>query len=108
MSETFLDLAIERVFADNGGILGFLKFCLSQWKVFKSESVKSFELLAKVIELHPTKVKKYATNAILVSSISILPIFLKSKCWTFQKNIFIYFVDLPELHTFDAGFSQRK
>lgn len=69
LSGSFLDLAIDKVFADNGGILGFLKCCSNQSKLFKNENIKSFELLAKVIELYKTKVKDYATNAIVVSSI---------------------------------------
>lgn len=63
----FLDLAIERVFKEDGGVLGFLKLTINQCKVFKNENVKSFDLLCKIIELHPEKVAQYATNTIIVS-----------------------------------------
>lgn len=65
------DLAIERVFKEDGSVLGFLKLTLSQSKVFKTENVSSFDLLCKIIELYPKKVVQHATNTIMVSVISI-------------------------------------
>lgn len=63
------DLAISKVFSEDGGVLGFVKLCLQQSKVFKSETVKSFDLFVKIIELYPTKIPKYATNVVIVRNI---------------------------------------
>lgn len=61
------DLAVEKVFSDNGGVLGFVKLCLKQSKTFKDEIIKSFELFVKVIELYPRKVDRHASNVVIVS-----------------------------------------
>lgn len=73
------DLAIERVFEEDGSVLGFLKLTLSQSKVFKTENVSSFDLLCKIIELYPKKVAQYATNTIIVSVVSIKSVVLLYK-----------------------------
>lgn len=70
--EHFLDLAIERVFKEDGGVLGFLKLAMNQCKIFKTENAKSFDLLCKIIELYPKKVVQYATNTVIVSILLVV------------------------------------
>lgn len=55
-----IELAVERMFAtETPSVLGFVKLVLLQCKAFKDEITQAFELMLKVIELHPAIVKKY-------------------------------------------------
>ncbi|XP_055310881.1 DNA-dependent protein kinase catalytic subunit-like [Sitodiplosis mosellana] len=65
ISENEIDLAVAKVLSDDGGVLGFVKLCLKQSKTFKDETIKSFELFVKVIELYPKKVAAYATDVVI-------------------------------------------
>lgn len=53
--------------SDDGGVLGFVKLCQNQYKTFRNEIVKSFELFVKIIELYPQKLTTYALNLVVVS-----------------------------------------
>lgn len=63
---SFSDLAVAKVFSEDGGVLGFVKLCLPQCKIFKDEIVKAFELFVKVIESYPNKVISMATVVVNV------------------------------------------
>lgn len=63
------DLAVDKVFSENGGVLGFVKLCLKQLKTFKSETVKAFELFTKITELYPSRVSSHATDVVIVRRI---------------------------------------
>lgn len=60
------DLAIDKVFSGDGGVLGFLKLSLSLSGTFVRENNKAFDLFIKITELHKEKVAKYATSVVEV------------------------------------------
>lgn len=47
-------------------VLGYVKLVLLQCKAFKDEITQAFELMLKVIKLHPAIVKKYVESIIEV------------------------------------------
>lgn len=89
------DLAVAKVFSENGGVLGFVKLCLKQIKTFKDEAIKSFELFSKIIKLYPNKVESLATNVVVVSRSSLIMhyffgIFNFELTLIFEFNRFVY------------------
>lgn len=62
-----IELAVERVFeTETTSVIEFLRLILPHCKVFKDEVTKIFELMLKVIELHPEFVKKYTKSIVKV------------------------------------------
>lgn len=64
------DLRIDKVFSENGGLIGFHKLAIKHHKLFKDENVKIFKLYDKIIGLHTKKVPPYAVRIVNVSKFS--------------------------------------
>lgn len=67
---SFTDLAVAKVFSEEGGVLGFVKHYLrtmSKDKPFQDATKKAFDLFVKIINIYPEKVKNFAEIVVIVS-----------------------------------------
>lgn len=68
------DFRIDKVFSENGGLIGFQKLAIKSNKLFKDENVKIFKLYGKIIELHEKKMPPYAESIMNVRRPFHLPL----------------------------------
>ncbi|XP_031631692.1 DNA-dependent protein kinase catalytic subunit-like [Contarinia nasturtii] len=70
ISENEIDLAVAKVFSEDGGVLGFMKLCLKNMsqkdKPFHESTIKSFDLFIKIIKLYPQKVDNCADIVVII------------------------------------------
>lgn len=58
----FLDLAIERVFDEDTGLVKFLTLSIKKNKQFKSQNIKVLQLIAQLIQTFKQKIIPYAVQ----------------------------------------------